>query len=105
MDQQSSTILRYISGLRFFLLLELVAFAVKIHFFFLIFSEPTLNFLLNCLSQKGLGSAASNALQNICAACPEHMASHFQGLMQIARSLDNFAISSDAAINLLKGME
>ncbi|XP_058793421.1 transportin-3 isoform X2 [Phymastichus coffea] len=66
--------------------------------------EPTLNFLLNCLSQKGLGSAASNALQSICAACPLHMASHFQGLMQIARCLDNFAIGSDAAINLLQGV-
>ncbi|XP_001602761.1 transportin-3 [Nasonia vitripennis] len=66
--------------------------------------EPILNFLLNCLSQKGLGSAASNALQSICTACPKHMASHFQGLLQIARSLDNFAISNEAAIGLLKGV-
>ncbi|XP_015607153.1 transportin-3 isoform X2 [Cephus cinctus] len=66
--------------------------------------EPVLNFLLACLNQRGLGNAASRALQSICAACPLHMAAHFQGLLQIARSLDNFAISNDAAIVLLKGV-
>lgn len=62
-----------------------------------------MNFLLTCLNQKGLGSAACGALLSICTACPSHMASHFPGLLQIARSLDNFAISNDAAIGLLKG--
>ncbi|KAG7213831.1 hypothetical protein KM043_003045 [Ampulex compressa] len=66
--------------------------------------EPVLNFLLTCLSQKGLGSAACSALLSICTACPLHMASHFAGLLQIARSLDSFAISNDAAIGLLKGV-
>lgn len=66
--------------------------------------EPVLNFLLACLNQKGLGSAASGALLSICTACPLHMASHFSGLLQIARSLDNFPISNDAAIGLLKGV-
>lgn len=66
--------------------------------------EPVLNFLLACLNQKGLGSAASGALLSICTACPLHMASHFSGLLQITRSLDNFAISNDAAIGLLKGV-
>jgi len=62
-----------------------------------------LNFLLACLNQKGLGRAASGALLCICTACPLHMASHFSGLLQITRSLNNFAISNDAAIGLLKG--
>ncbi|XP_043274763.1 transportin-3 isoform X2 [Venturia canescens] len=66
--------------------------------------EPVLNFLLACLSQRGLGNAASGALQNVCAACPLHIASHFPGLLQIARNLDSFAISNDAAIGLLKGI-
>ncbi|XP_046738771.1 transportin-3 [Diprion similis] len=66
--------------------------------------EPVLNFLLACLSQRGLGGAASGALQSICAACPKHMAGHFPGLLQIARSLDSFAITNDAAIGLLKGV-
>ncbi|XP_031829291.1 transportin 3 isoform X2 [Nomia melanderi] len=66
--------------------------------------EPVLNFLLTCLSQKGLGSAACGALLSICTACRLHMASHFPGLLQIARSLDGFAISNDAAIGLLKGV-
>ncbi|XP_018403619.1 PREDICTED: transportin-3 [Cyphomyrmex costatus] len=68
--------------------------------------EPVLNFLLECLNQKGLnlGSAASGALLSICTACPLHMTTHFSGLLQIAHSLDNFAISNDAAIGLLKGV-
>ncbi|KMQ93334.1 transportin-3 [Lasius niger] len=66
--------------------------------------EPVLNFLLACLNQKGLGTAASGALLSICTACPLHMSSHFSGLLQIARSLDNFPISNDAAIGLLKGV-
>lgn len=68
------------------------------------FTEPILNFLLASLSQRGLGGAASGALQSICSACPAHMASHFPGLLQIARSLDSFAISNEASIGLLKGM-
>lgn len=66
--------------------------------------EPILNFLLASLSQRGLGGAASGALQSICSACPAHMASHFPGLLQIARSLDSFAISNEASIGLLKGV-
>lgn len=31
------------------------------------------------------------------------MTTHFSGLLHIARSLDNFAVSNDAAIGLLKG--
>jgi len=73
-----------------------------IHIYFII-SERVLNFLLYCLNQRGLGSAASGALLSICTACPLHMTTHFSGLLQIARSLDNFAISNDAAIGLLKG--
>ncbi|XP_012271220.1 transportin-3 isoform X2 [Orussus abietinus] len=66
--------------------------------------EPVLNFLLACLNQRGLGNAASSALQSICAACSQHMAAHFPGLLQIARSLDSFGISNDAAIGLLRGV-
>ncbi|XP_015116799.1 transportin-3 [Diachasma alloeum] len=66
--------------------------------------EPVLNFLLTCLNQRGLASAASGALHSICTACPLHMASHFPGLLQIARSLDSFPISSEAAIGLIKGV-
>lgn len=69
-----------------------------------VITEPVLNFLLACLNQKGLGNAASGALLNICTACPLHMASHFSGLLQIACSLDNFAINYDAALGLLKGI-
>lgn len=58
---------------------------------------------MTCLSQKGLGSAACGALLSICTACPSDMALHFPGLLQIAGSLDSFAISNDAAIGLLKG--
>ncbi|XP_066594283.1 transportin-3 isoform X2 [Prorops nasuta] len=66
--------------------------------------EPVLNFLLTCLSQRGLGNAAAGALLSICTACGTHMVPHFSGLLQIARSLDSFSIGSDAAIQLLKGV-
>lgn len=66
--------------------------------------EPVLNFLLACLNHRGLASAAFGALHSICTACPEHMSSHFPGLLQIARCLDSFPISNDAAIGLLKGV-
>ena len=66
--------------------------------------EPVLNFLLSCLSQRGLANAAAGALQSICTACPLHMASHFQGLLQIARALETLTISNEAAIGLLKGI-
>ncbi|XP_020287942.1 transportin-3 isoform X2 [Pseudomyrmex gracilis] len=65
--------------------------------------QPVLNFLLACLSKKGLGTAASGALLSICTACP-YMVSHFSGLLQIARSLTDFDISNDAAVSLLKGI-
>ncbi|KAF7379433.1 transportin-3 [Vespula maculifrons] len=65
--------------------------------------EPILNTLLACLSQKGLGTAASGALLSICTACAIRMGPHFPGLLQIARSLDSFGISNDSAIGLLKG--
>lgn len=69
----------------------------------MIITEPILNTLLACLSQKGLGTAASGALLSICTACAIRMGPHFPGLLQIARSLDSFGISNDSAIGLLKG--
>lgn len=32
------------------------------------------------------------------------MAQHFQGLLDIARSLDSFALTTEAAVGLLKGI-
>lgn len=70
----------------------------------LLFStEPVLNFLLFCLQQPPLATAAANSLQSICSACRDHMGVHFSGLVQIVQSLDNFSISNEAAIGLLKG--
>ncbi|KAG8222278.1 hypothetical protein J437_LFUL003259 [Ladona fulva] len=66
--------------------------------------EPILNFLLYCLHKPMLATAAANSLQSICSACSDHMGVHFNGLVQIVQSLDNFAISNDAAIGLLKGV-
>ncbi|KAI4481697.1 hypothetical protein M0804_009218 [Polistes exclamans] len=66
--------------------------------------EPILNTLLTCLNQKGLGNAAANALLSICTVCSDRMAPHFNVLLQIARSLDNFNLSVEGSINLLKGV-
>jgi len=55
------------------------------------------------LREKPLASVAAKAIHNICAVCRDHMAQHFQGLLDIARALDSFALSSEAAVGLLKG--
>lgn len=65
--------------------------------------DPVLNFLLSCLQQKQLATIGASALQNICSACRNQMASHFGGLLQIIRALDTFSISNEAAVGLLKG--
>lgn len=56
------------------------------------------------LREKPLASAAAKAIHNICSVCRDHMAQHFQGLLDIARSLDSFALSTEAAVGLLKGV-
>ncbi|XP_059471505.1 transportin-3 [Neocloeon triangulifer] len=66
--------------------------------------EPVLNYLLVCLQHPLLGSAAANALQNICSACRDHMSVHLRGLLEIVRSMSTFKISNEAAIGLLKGV-
>jgi transportin-3 len=55
------------------------------------------------LQQPHQASAAASSLQSICSACRDHMAVHFNGLVQIIQSLDTFSISNEAAIGLLKG--
>lgn len=66
-------------------------------------SDPVLNYLMKGLREKPLASAAAKAIHNICSVCRDHMAQHFQGLLDIARSLDSFALSTEAAVGLLKG--
>lgn len=70
---------------------------------FLFPSDPVLNYLMKGLREKPLASAAAKAIHNICSVCRDHMAQHFQGLLDIARSLDSFALSTEAAVGLLKG--
>ncbi|RXM30474.1 Transportin-3 [Acipenser ruthenus] len=66
------------------------------------FLDPVLNYLMKGLREKPLSSVAAKAIHNICSVCRDHMAQHFQGLLDIARSLDSFALSADAAVGLLK---
>lgn len=66
-------------------------------------SDPVLNYLMKGLREKPLASAAAKAIHNMCSVCRDHMAQHFQGLLDIARSLDTFALSTEAAVGLLKG--
>ncbi|KAA0720943.1 Transportin-3 Importin-12 [Triplophysa tibetana] len=65
--------------------------------------DPVLNYLMKGLREKPLASVAAKAIHNICSVCRDHMAQHFQGLLDIARSLDSFALSTEAAVGLLKG--
>ncbi|XP_028670547.1 transportin-3 isoform X2 [Erpetoichthys calabaricus] len=67
------------------------------------FLDPVLNYLMKGLREKPLASVAAKAIHNICSVCRDHMAQHFQGLLDIARSLDSFALSPEAAVGLLKG--
>uniref|UniRef100_A0A8B9JX44 Transportin-3 n=1 Tax=Astyanax mexicanus TaxID=7994 RepID=A0A8B9JX44_ASTMX len=67
------------------------------------FLNPVLSYLMKGLREKPLASVAAKAIHNICSVCRDHMAHHFQGLLEIARSLDSFALSTEAAIGLLKG--
>lgn len=65
--------------------------------------DPVLNYLMKGLREKPLASAAAKAIHNICSVCRDHMTQHFQGLLDIARALDSFALSTEAAVGLLKG--
>ncbi|XP_058272862.1 transportin-3 [Hemibagrus wyckioides] len=67
------------------------------------FLDPVLDYLMKGLREKPLASVAAKAIHNMCSVCREHMAQHFQSLLHIARSLDSFALNTDAAIGLLKG--
>ncbi|EPY81107.1 transportin-3 isoform 2 [Camelus ferus] len=66
------------------------------------FLDPVLGYLMKGLCEKPLASAAAKAIHNICSVCRDHMAQHFNGLLEIARSLDSFMLSPEAAVGLLK---
>uniref|UniRef100_A0A8C0FC61 Transportin-3 n=1 Tax=Bubo bubo TaxID=30461 RepID=A0A8C0FC61_BUBBB len=67
------------------------------------FLDPVLGYLMKGLCDRRLASAAAKAIHNICSVCRDHMAQHFNGLLEIARSLDSFTLSPEAAVGLLKG--
>nr|XP_034984517.1 transportin-3 [Zootoca vivipara] len=67
------------------------------------FLDPVLGYLMKGLCEKSLASVAAKAIHNICSVCRDHMAQHFSGLLEIARSLDSFMLSPEAAVGLLKG--
>uniref|UniRef100_A0A803T0V7 Transportin-3 n=1 Tax=Anolis carolinensis TaxID=28377 RepID=A0A803T0V7_ANOCA len=67
------------------------------------FLDPVLGYLMKGLCEKTLASVSAKAIHNICSVCRDHMAQHFNGLLEIARSLDSFMLSPDAAVGLLKG--
>ncbi|CAB1333812.1 unnamed protein product [Coregonus sp. 'balchen'] len=48
------------------------------------FLDPVLNYLMKGLREKTLASVAAKAIHNICSVCRDHMAQHFQGLLDIA---------------------
>ncbi|POI23949.1 hypothetical protein CIB84_012305, partial [Bambusicola thoracicus] len=66
------------------------------------FLDPVLGYLMKGLCDRRLASAAAKAIHNICSVCRDHMAQHFTGLLEIARSLDSFTLSPEAAVGLLK---
>uniref|UniRef100_UPI00358E79EC transportin-3-like isoform X1 n=2 Tax=Myxine glutinosa TaxID=7769 RepID=UPI00358E79EC len=67
------------------------------------FLEPVLSYLTKGLRGKALASASASSLQSVCFACRDHMAQHFEGLLQVARSIEVLDLSNEAAVGLLKG--
>ncbi|KAM4747695.1 transportin-3 isoform 1-T1 [Rhinophrynus dorsalis] len=67
------------------------------------FLDPVLAYLMKGLCEPSLASPSAKAIQNICSVCRDHMAQHFNGLLEIARSLDSFSLPPEAAVGLLKG--
>ncbi|XP_036373459.1 transportin-3-like [Megalops cyprinoides] len=65
--------------------------------------DPVLRYLMEGLKEKALASVAAKGIHNICSMCRDHMTQHFQTLLDIARALDTFALSPNAAVELLKG--
>ena len=68
------------------------------------FLERILNWLLMGLQHPKLASEAATALQNICSQCQRRMTPHFDGLVQILSSVDNFQLKPAAANGLIKGV-
>jgi len=66
--------------------------------------QATLNYLLQGLQDPVLASEAATALQNICSQCRDHMAEHFNGLLQILEQIDKFNLKPEAANGLIKGV-
>lgn len=66
--------------------------------------EPVLNFLTQRLKQRELANAAAKAIQSVCTMCSDPMTRHFEGLLQVASSLDALPISHDSSIGLLRGI-
>ncbi|XP_077325623.1 transportin-3 isoform X3 [Lithobates pipiens] len=67
------------------------------------FLDPVLSYLMKGLCQTTLATPSAKAIQNICCVCRDHMAHHFNGLLEIARSLDSFSLPPEASVGLLKG--
>lgn len=66
--------------------------------------EPILNFLLYCLQQTDIASAAATALQNISITNNAHLPKHMPVLLHLLHQIDTFAITNLAVIGILKGV-
>ena len=66
-------------------------------------SDAVLQYLLAGLQQPALASASATSLQAISMQCKNQMINHFQGLVQIVQVMDTLSLSTEAAINLIKG--
>lgn len=66
--------------------------------------EPILNFLLYCLQQPDIASAAATALQNICVTNNEHLPKHMPVLLHLLHQIDSFSITNNAVIGILNGI-
>ncbi|KAJ8032102.1 Transportin-3 [Holothuria leucospilota] len=65
--------------------------------------DPSLNLLTSGLKHNQLASISATSIQKICENCKDLMHNHFDGLMNIARAVDGFSVSPEAAVGLVQG--
>lgn len=68
--------------------------------------ESVLQFLLVCLRERKLATAAATSLDQICVQCADEkkMVENFPTLLQVVQEVDSFNISGNATVSIIKGL-
>jgi transportin-3 len=66
--------------------------------------ELVLKFILDGLPIPAVSTYSAKAVQSVCLKCKQRMAPHINLLLQVIQAADNFSLSNDAVLGLLKGI-